>query len=295
MKKLSGKASIVWFVMLCFLLTVMLCGCSDDDDYEGSSTGGKKLEVSFQNTTLSVLQGFSKVVKQAADEEIPVVESMRMELLNEKGELALNDKGRPIRIDGSFERWKALYVVHYSKDKVIDKDMNSGLYEIAGYNILPPPEDGNGGLEDLVINGKTCSEITEADLKKSALDISKVQFINNANTYVELYINGEKVKPDNSFYDNSPDEQKVRDTLKLRRDLPGRMTAFLPGYLNMKITVDFDEKIEEWLDTKDMKNTLFLVQKIYDAYQNKEESICVIYYSMREGECYDVTIRVANK
>lgn len=294
MKKPFGQKSCVAIVLMYVLLAFMLCGCSDDDDSEESSSGGKKLEVTFNDTKLNVFQGYHKVIKQVVKNGTDVVDARRMEYLDENGDLLLGDNGKPIRIKQSSEHWKALYVSYFSKEQVIDKDQNSGIYEAASYQILPPPEDGEGGLQNLIINGKVSSEITVDDLKKSCLDVTKVQFT-SADTYVELYINGRRISPDDSYYDDSADEQKVRDILKLRRDLPSRLSGFLPAYLNMKIAVDYDENIEEWLNTRDMKNTLFLVQKIEEAYRNREESICVVYYSMRNGECSDVTIRVATR
>lgn len=295
MKRTIKRTHVVLLCLLCLLFTVILSGCSSDDESEGESSGGKTLKVTYQDAEMSILKGYKKTVGQAAERGITVIDSRSMYLIDKDGEILHNDNGRPIKADSVSERWKTLLVNHYPNEKVIDKDLNTSDFEISCYNILPTPEDETGGLADLVINGNICSELEESYLKENMLDVTKVQFINNANTYVELYINGKKIMPDDSYYDKTPDEQTVSDTLKLRRDMPFQMTGFLPGYLQMKTAVDYDENYEQWLDSRDLKNTLFLVEKIEEAYRNKEESICVIYYSMRNEECYDVTIRVANQ
>ena len=295
MKRTIKLTYVILFCLLCLLFTVIFSGCSSDDDSEEGSSGGKKLKVSFHDTDLSILKGYKTTVGQAADNEITVIDSQRLYLIDKDGEILRDENGRPVKADTVSERWKALYVVHYTKDRVIDKDLNTSDYELSCYNILPTPEDETGGLDEMVINGNTCSELKESYLKENSLDVTKVQFTNKGITYVELYVNGKKIVPDDSYYDKTPDEQAVRDTLKLRRNLPNLMTGFFPGYLQMKPTVEYDENIEQWLDSRDLKNTMFLVQKIEEAYRNKEESICVIYYSMRNDECFDVTIRVANK
>ena len=118
MKKTIKRTHVVLLCLLCLLFTVILSGCSSDDESEGESSGGKTLKVTYQDAEMSILKGYKKTVGQAAERGITVIDSRSMYLIDKDGEILHNENGRPIKADTVSERWKTLLVNHYPNEKV---------------------------------------------------------------------------------------------------------------------------------------------------------------------------------
>ncbi len=283
-------------ILITLVAALMLTGCSSKEQSKNTS---KDSLITFCDAEINPADDFVTTLKRMAEKDVLVFESLTApaRLFDKNGESKTMSSGE-------YDKSSAGRAIEVFAKRGADFKSE---YDIEIYQFWDDSDYGRGwktaglftekNMLNLKIHGTVAAKLSEETVKDTGVKVAAVDGETWEQSYVELYIDGEKVNL-GEFSDGKPEEEAIVRILEQYQESPPFFEAFLPKDL-WNLTAgspsSFTGFAGEALQDERYLNSVILMEKINGYLEKKSNCICVLYYAFGDDGVSGIKICIARR